>query len=66
MNILVCDQPFNLSTGSPVCPGQLASVAYEGMPAGAGLTWEEVQEIQGHILVLFSLVFGFLVLRKLL
>lgn len=66
MNILVCDQPFNLSTGSPVCPGQLASVAYEGNPAGVGITWQEVGELQDYIIVLFATVFAFLVLKKLL
>lgn len=66
MNILVCDQPFDLSAGAAMCPGQLGTVAYEGNPASAGLTWQEVEELQDGVLVLFAVVFGFLVLRKLL
>lgn len=49
-----------------MCPGQLGTVAYEGNPASAGLTWQEVEELQDGVLVLFAAVFGFLILRKLL
>lgn len=66
MNILVCSEPFDLVGPTPFCPGELSSVAYLQNPAGAGLTWEEVKELQDGIVVLFSLVFGFLVLKKLL
>lgn len=66
MNILVCSEPFDLVGSVPSCPGDLTTVAYIQNPAGAGLTWEEVKELQDGIVVLFSLVFGFLVLKKLL
>jgi len=56
MNFLVCDADWlQGADGSPVCSGQLITV-----------TTEEMRELQGEVLVLFALVFGFLVLKKLL
>ena len=67
MDILVCDEPFDLSESTgPFCPGQLASIAYDGTPGNSGLTWEQVDELQDGILILFASVFAFLVLKKVL
>lgn len=67
MNILVCDQPFYISNGQALCPGQLGTVEY--MPDSdfmSDLTWEETLELKDQILLLFALVFAFLIIRKLL
>jgi len=66
MNILVCDQNFEFVDGTPFCTGNFSSVPYNPNSANAELTWQETKEIQNEILVLFAVVFGFLVIRKLL
>ncbi|WP_313506837.1 hypothetical protein [Stutzerimonas nitrititolerans] len=69
MNFLVCDVDWLQGAGgSPVCPGQLGNITAEEMRglSGSALTWDQVSELQGEVIVLFALVFGFLVLKKLL
>lgn len=69
MNFLACDADWLQGAGgSPVCSGQLITVTTEEMRglSGSALTWDQVSELQGEVLVLFALVFGFLVLKKLL
>lgn len=69
MNFLVCDVDWlQGAAGSPVCPGQLGNITTEEMRglSGAALSWDQVSELQGEVMLLFALVFGFLVLKKLL
>jgi len=67
MNFLACDGDWLLSPdGSPVCSGSLVAVTRGELQAngGSALTWEQVAELQGEIVILFALVFGFLILKK--
>lgn len=66
MKIFVCEQDFEVFEGSPVCAGNFISVPYNPNSLNGELSWQEVKEIQNEILILFAVVFGFLVIRKLL
>lgn len=67
MNFLACEGDWFVGAGGePTCSGQLVSLTHEEMQAlnGSALTWDQVSELQGEIITLFALVFGFLVLKK--
>lgn len=69
MNFLVCDGDWLQEAGGlPTCSGRLVTFTEEELRgfSGSVLTWEQVSELQGEVLVLFAAVFGFLVLKKLL
>ena len=65
-NFLSCDVPFTFDAGSPVCAGSLISITGEELGGMNSLTWQQVSDYQEQILLLFALVFGFLVIRKML
>lgn len=66
MYFLACDSEFTFDAGAPFCPGSLTSVTGEELGGYNSLTWQQVSEYQEQILLLFALVFGFLVIRKML
>lgn len=69
MNFLACDgQWLAGAAGEPVCSGQLLSLTREEMQSlsGSAMSWDDVAELQGEAITLFAIVFGFLVLKKLL
>ena len=69
MNFLACEGDWVTgATGEPVCTGQLINLTREELQSlsGAALSWDQVSELQGETIVLFALVFGFLVLKKVL
>ncbi|MEX6501710.1 hypothetical protein [Pseudomonas zhanjiangensis] len=69
MNFLACEGDWSAGAGGePICSGSLVSLTSEEMQAlsGSALTWDQVGELQGEVITLFALVFGFLVLRKVL
>ncbi|WP_312933874.1 hypothetical protein [Stutzerimonas nitrititolerans] len=69
MNFLACDGDWlQGADGSPICSGSLVALAVEEMQSlyGAALSWEQVTELQGEAILLFAIVFGFLVLKKVL
>lgn len=66
-NFLSCDVAFTFDTGSPVCTGSISNITSEELGGGSSsLTWQQVSDYQDQILLLFALVFGFLVIRKML
>lgn len=66
-NFLVCDVPFTFEAGVSACNGSLMSITSEELGGGSSsLTWQQVSDYQEQILLLFALVFGFLVIRKML
>lgn len=56
---LTCSVPWSFVEGSPVCTGELSSLA-----TASQLSLEDAQELQGEVLVLFAVVFTILVLKK--
>lgn len=69
MNFLACDGDWRAGPGGePLCTGTLVSLTEQEMQSlvGAALTWDDVAELQGEVITLFALVFGFLVLKKVL
>lgn len=69
MNFLACEGDWSVGAGGePICSGALVSLTSEEMQAlsGSALTWDQVSELQGEVITLFALVFGFLVLKKVL
>lgn len=66
MNFLGCDGDWLVNeAGNPVCNGQLVAFTEQEMAGQtSGLTWDDVSQLQGEVLILFAGVFGFLVLRK--
>ena len=67
MNFLACDGDWSSgASGEPICTGTLVSLSQQEMQSlyGAALTWDDVAELRGEIIVLFAIVFGFLVLKK--
>lgn len=66
-NFLSCDVPFTFDAGSPICTGSISNITSEELGGGSSsLTWQQVSDYQDQILLLFALVFGFLVIRKML
>jgi len=63
--VLICSTGWQLSGGSAVCTGTLKSVAVTELNP-SGLSPEDHVEYRGLILSLFVVVFGFLVLKKVL
>ena len=69
MNFLACDGSWLIGAGGDAtCVGALQSITGEEMQTqfGTALSWDEVAELRGDIITLFAIVFGFLVLKKLL
>lgn len=69
MNFLACDGDWRAGqSGEPLCTGTLVSLTEQEMQSlvGAALTWDDVAELQGEVIILFAMVFGFLVLKKVL
>lgn len=69
MNFLACEGAWSVGAGGePICTGTLFSLTQEEMQAlsGSALTWDQVTELQGEVITLFALVFGFLALKKVL
>lgn len=67
MNFLACEGDWSVGVdGEPICTGTLVSLTSEEMQSlyGAALSWDQVAELQGEVIILFALVFGFLVLKK--
>lgn len=69
MNFLACDGAWSVGPGGEaICTGTLVSFTQEEMQSlsGSALTWDQVTELQGEVITLFALVFGFLALKKVL
>jgi len=69
MNFLACDGSWQVGAGGEsICVGTLQSITGEEMQTqfGTALSWDEVTELRGDVITLFAIVFGFLVLKKLL
>ncbi len=69
MNFLACEGEWSVGAGGePICSGTLVTLTEQEMQTqtGAALDWDQVSELQGEIIVLFALAFGFLVLKNVL
>jgi len=69
VNFLACEGDWVAgATGQPVCTGQLINLTREELQSlsGTALNWDQVGELKGEAMMLFALVFGFLVLKKVL
>lgn len=67
MNFLACEGDWSVGVdGEPICTGTLVSLTSEEMQTlyGSALSWDQVAELQGEVIILFAVVFGFLVLKK--
>ncbi len=67
MNFLACEGDWSVGVdGEPICTGTLVSLTSEEMQTlyGSALSWDQVAELQGEVITLFAIVFGFLVLKK--
>jgi len=64
-HVLTCSTGWQLSSGSAVCTGTLQSVAVNELNP-SGLSPEDHAEYRGLVLSLFVVVFGVLVLKKVL
>lgn len=64
MRVLACDGEWVISNNSQHCSGDLFSIEAASIPTG--MTAEDVRELTGHTLELFVIVFGFLILKKVL
>lgn len=67
MNFLACDGSWSVVSGSISCDGLLVTITSEEIAAeiNPALTIEESQQLIDATLILFALVFGFLVIKKL-
>ena len=69
MNFLACEGEWVAGPGGePICAGQLLNLTSEEMQSlsGTALSWDQVGELKGEAMMLFALVFGFLVRKKVL
>lgn len=68
MNFLACDGSWSAGAGGITCNGTLITITSEEIAEelSPALTLEETQSLIGASLMLFAIVFGFLVLKKLL
>jgi hypothetical protein len=69
VNFLACEGEWLAGPGGePICTGQLLNLSREEMQSlsGSALDWDQVSELKGEAMLLFALVFGFLVLKKVL
>lgn len=64
MRVLACDADWVISDNSQYCSGDLFSIEATSIPSG--MTTDDVRELTGHVLELFAIVFGLLVLKKVL
>jgi hypothetical protein len=67
VNFLACEGDWSVGVdGEPICTGTLVSLTSEEMQTlyGSALSWDQVAELQGEVIILFAVVFGFLVLKK--
>ena len=63
--ILVCDGTWLFpSSGSPTCSGGYSALDAGSIPSG--ITLEDAQELTGHAILLFAVVFGVLAVKKVL
>lgn len=62
MQILACDGNWTFSGGDYACSGSLLVIDADNIPQG--MTIEDAQELTGHALVLFAVVFGVLAIKK--
>ncbi|MBY9221934.1 hypothetical protein ISG48_24960 [Pseudomonas aeruginosa] len=68
MNFIACDGSWLSGPGGElVCSGSLRTFTGEEMQSqlGSQLSWEDVHELKGEVIMLFCIAFGFLVLKKL-
>lgn len=68
MNFLACDGSWSVDAGGINCVGTLVTITGEeiaGEIVSPALTLEETQSLIDATLILFAVVFGFLVLKKL-
>jgi hypothetical protein len=69
VNFLACEGDWSVGAGGePICSGSLIVLTSEEMQTlyGSALSWDQVAELQGEVITLFAVVFGFLVLKKVL
>lgn len=69
MNFLTCDGSWSVGAGGITCDGALITITSEEIAeeiASPALTLEETEALIDATLILFAMVFGFLVLKKLL
>lgn len=69
MNFLACDGVWSVGSGAIACDGTLITITSGEIAeeiSSPALTPEETQQLIDASLILFALVFGFLVLKKLL
>lgn len=68
MNFLACDGSWSVDAGGINCVGTLITITGEEIAeeiASPALTLEETQMLIDATLILFAIVFGFLVIKKL-
>lgn len=68
MYFIACDGTWSTGVNGEIsCSGVLHSITGEDLRVEmSALTWDQVSELSGEVLVLFASVFAFLVLKKLL
>lgn len=69
MNFLACDGSWSVDAGGINCVGTLITITSEEIAeeiSSPALTLEETQSLIDATIILFAMVFGFLVLKKLL
>jgi hypothetical protein len=69
MNVALCSVPFTVTTATTRCIGGVhSSMTVQQFQAltPSGLTWDDLQQLQGQVVILFATVFAILVLKKLL
>ena len=67
MNFLACDGVWSVVAGAISCDGLLVTITSEEIASeiNPALTIEESQALIDATLILFAMVFGFLVIKKL-
>lgn len=68
MNFLACDGSWSVDAGGINCVGTLITITSEEMAdelVSPALTLEETEMLIDATIILFAVVFGFLVLKKL-
>lgn len=69
MNFLACDGTWTVGTGGIACDGTMVTITSQEIAeelSSPALTFEETELLIDATLMLFVMVFGFLVIKKLL
>ena len=62
MKVLACSVDWVIQDGATVCTGTLEQIDASQIPQGISL--EEAQELSGHVIALFAIVAGALIIQR--